>query len=402
MGSSNMLKIHFLGKSRIEYDDDLVDDPFGAKAYALICLLVLNENKYLSREKIIGYLWPDSTDDAARYNLRYNLWLIKKSVQHDRNGHGFLHVDKECCAINQEYEFLSDILEIMNFTPSQSDSIESLLLLKEMFQGDFLEGCYFNKCDELNELIIFERINFEKRKVKVLKRLAELYEKSEKFEACLETINNVLEIEPYDEKMVSKLLDIYMACGKRAAAITYYNKFSNQLAGSLGIAPSDELRNKYNDLRTKMCDKKDPLELKKSDADHRPNQPLETSQTRIEFFTHTIKEVPYFWMSSVIEKMVQGVDWELIQGLNYFELLSLGTIQIEILEIDTALDGIQLYEQEIKAVAIVNAFVKLLNLICDTHHLTIHIINSKNLDQPSLGVLKYLKELDIKGLEIDE
>lgn len=375
-------------------------DPFGAKAYALICLLVLNENKYLSREKIIGYLWPDSTDDAARYNLRYNLWLVKKSIQRDRNGHGFLHVDKECCSINQEYEFVSDILEIINFLPSESDTIESILRLKEMFQGDFLEGCYFNKCDELNEWIIFERINFEKRKVKVLKRLAELYEKSEAYEACLETINEVLEIEPYDETVVSKILDIYMACGKRAAAITYYNKFSNQLAGSLGIVPSSELRDKYNDLRTKMCDKQERIELEKSIAVKDSNLALQTGQTFIEFTTHTIKDIPYFWMSSVIDKIVQTVEWEILQHLKYLELVSLATIQLDILEIDTAFDKIQLYEQEIKEVAIVNAFIKLLILVCETHQLTIHIKDQHNLDQPSASVLNHIKQIKIKGLNL--
>ena len=31
-----------------------------------------------AREKLAAYLWPDSAASAAKYNLRYTLWQIKK------------------------------------------------------------------------------------------------------------------------------------------------------------------------------------------------------------------------------------------------------------------------------------------------------------------------------------
>ena len=100
-----MLNLSFFGKSKVEYNGKEIGDRLGNKAIALICLLVLNERRYLSREKIIGYLWPDSNTDAAKYNLRYNLWLIKKNILEDKNNNSFLKVDTECCGINSKYEF---------------------------------------------------------------------------------------------------------------------------------------------------------------------------------------------------------------------------------------------------------------------------------------------------------
>jgi DNA-binding SARP family transcriptional activator len=216
-----MLNLRFLGKSKIEYNGKNIEDQLGNKAIALICLLVLNERRYLSREKIIGYLWPDSNTDAAKYNLRYNLWLIKKNILEDKNNNSFLKVDTECCGINSKYEFKCDIIEIMKFKPSCQDSVESILKLKKLFRGDLLEGYYFNKCDEFNDLIIYERINFEQRKVKILNRLVEVYENDKRYEDCIEVLNEILEIEPYDEKTVLKLMDIYQKSGKRAVAINY-------------------------------------------------------------------------------------------------------------------------------------------------------------------------------------
>ncbi|MEA4987950.1 MAG: BTAD domain-containing putative transcriptional regulator [Anaerovorax sp.] len=407
-----MLNICFLGKSRFERDGKAIEEQLGAKAFALICLLVLNKNRYLSREKIIGYLWPDSNEEAARYNLRYNLWLIKKHIGTDQQGNTFLYIDKECCGINREFDFTCDILDIMKFKPSEEDSIDSILKLKQLFRGDFLEGCYFNKCDEFNELIIFERINFEQRKVKILKRLVELYEKENNFEICLETINEILEIEPYDEEMVSKVLDIYLSCGKQVAAITYYNQFSNQLAGNLGIAPSDELRNKYNEIRLNLTDSKADTEdecTKRHPQQGHSSKPLSFNDLdskingfSIKIVSDCIKNVTFFWMSDVIGKIMDIIDSDCTQQLSEQEILSLGCIQTKILSICGNISESYSSNLNIRDVSIVNAFIKLLATVCRNYKLTILILNSRELDAISANVVQYLKRNPIEGLELIE
>lgn len=407
-----MLNICFLGKSRFEWDGKAIEEQLGAKAFALICLLVLNKNRYLSRDKIIGYLWPDSNEEAARYNLRYNLWLIKKHIGTDQQGNAFLHIDKECCGINREFDFTCDILDIMKFKPSEEDSIDSILKLKQLFRGDFLEGCYFNKCDEFNELIIFERINFEQRKVKILKRLVELYEKENNFEICLETINEILEIEPYDEEMVLKVLNIYLRCGKRVAAITYYNQFSNQLAGNLGIAPSDELRNKYNEIRLNLSDSKVDTEDECTKRHPQQGHSLNTLDSNnldskkngisIKIVSDCIKNITFFWMSDVIDKMMKIIDLDYIQQLSEQEILSLGCIQANLLSICGDISESYSCNASIRDVSIVNAFIKLLTIVCRNHKLTILILNSQDLDAISVNVVQYLKRIQIEGLELIE
>jgi len=387
-----MLTIHFLGKSRIEYKGKTVNNQLGAKAFALISLLILNENRYLSREKIIGYLWPDSNDDAARYNLRYNLWLIKKSIPPDGDGNAFLYVDKECCAVNQAYSYSSDILDTMNFTPSTNDSIDTLLRLKELFQGDFLEGYYFNKCEEFNELIIFERINFVRRKVKILKRLAELYEGEKKHDVCIETLQEILEIEPYDERLVAKILDIYMLCGTRATAITYYNKFSNELAGNLGIAPSAELREKYNQLRNTI-NESESLHKINCHIGESPKQGRVIQRQVLEIETQCMGGIPFFWMSSVVEQLIESVEDDVLKLLRQSEIVSLGAIQSTILSFQDVIEEAQFYEQNIKDVAIVNAFIRLLSLVCKNYTLTVHILGSDMMDDASRNVFNYFNKI---------
>ena len=233
-----MLKLYFLGKANFEYKGEDITERLGNKTIALVCLLILNQNKYLSREKLITYLWPDSNEDAAKYNI----WMIKKNIGTDENGEEFLYVDKERCGINEKYIFYCDILQIMKFKPGREDSIEGLLALRASFAGDFMEGCYFNNCNDFNEIIIFERTHFEDQRVKILKRLTELYEEEGDTEKCEEVLKEILDIEPYDEDMALMMIRLYVRSGKRSKAIIYYNTFRNRLAGGLGIEPSEKLR----------------------------------------------------------------------------------------------------------------------------------------------------------------
>lgn len=397
-----MLNICFLGKSRFEYDGLGFDEQLGSKAVALICLLALNEKRYLSREKIIGYLWPDSNAEAAKYNLRYNLWLIKKNISPDKNGHQFLRVDNDCCCINKEYEFECDIFDITKFKPNNNDSIEGILKLKQLFRGDLLEGCYFNKCDELNELIIFERINFEQRKVKVLKRLVELYEKENNYDSCIEIINEILEMEPYDEEMVLKMLDIYTKCGKQVAAITYYNNFSNVLAGSLGISPSHELKNKYKEIRLTLSDSSKDDDLSSEDKRFKMSD-KKNIYSDIKIVSDCMKNIDYFWISNVIGKITSVVDKDYLKQLSKKELLDLGVIQSDILScLNEELDLIAICKREVMGVSIINAFIKFLTHASHKQSITIVILNSADMDEVSSNVLKYLKRNQIEGLKLVE
>ncbi len=398
-----MLNIYFLGKSRIEYNGKKLEDQLGSKAVVLICLLVLNEKRYLSREKLEGYLWPDSNTEAARYNLRYNLWLIKKNIGPDDNKHPFLYVDNDCCSINKDYEFECDIFDIMKFKPSQDDSIESILKLKQLFRGDLLEGCYFKKCDELNDLIIFERMKCEQRKVKILKHLVEFYEKEDNYDNCLEIINQILEIEPYDEEMVLKILDIYVKCGKPVAAITYYNNFSKLLTSSLGISPSNKLRDKYKEIRSTLSDSYGNSDMEMNVNICSKDIYKQKSNSDVKIVSDCIKNIEYFWISDVVGKIATIMGSDYINQLSEKELLDLAYIQNDILNYySKEINFVQEYRRETIGVCIINAFIKLLTIICNKHRLTIIILNSSDMDDISINVLKYLRRIQIEGLNLVE
>jgi DNA-binding SARP family transcriptional activator len=391
-----MLNICFLGKTKFEYNGNSVAEPLGNKTAALICLLVLNQKKYLSREKVIAYLWPDSNEDAAKYNMRFNLWLIKKNIGVDSQGNHFLHVDKDCCGISEKYEYQCDILDIMRFKPSEEDSIDSLLKLREIFVGDFLEGYYFNNCDELNELILFERINFEKRKVRILKRLACLYETNQNYDACMDIINEIHEIEPYDEEMALKIMNLHMLKGSRVGAINYYNNFSNKLATSLGISPSESLKTLYNEIRNQSTEVEEVLDNISTTAVRSG-----TIGDALNLSICCMKNVEYFWVAEVIDQILKKIDVSYICLLDRKYILDLGYIQREILRcLEDSEEGMEIYSTKVPSVRIANAFIKLIMHIISKYTLCIEILNPEDLDTISASMIEYLQRVNMEGLTI--
>ena len=379
-----MLKINFLGKITINYNGEDVTDKFGNKTLALLCMLILNQDKSLSREKITTYLWPDSNEEAAKYNLRYNLWTIKKHIGPDEDGNVFLQIDRERCAINEGYKYICDIRKIMEFHPSDNDSVDTLEELKKLFVGDFMEGCYFNKCNDINEIIIFERSRFEDLKITILKRLLELYYNENNNQAYKQTLKEVLEIEPYDEDLAYKLMDLYEKEGKRGTGIVFYNNFKNRLINCLGIQPSEFLKQKY-------------LEMKLTDSKLSQVQVAEENN-KIEICTKCIQSVKLFWITDVIRQLYKADKKLFYQYLTKEQFMELKYVQPIIEPIDKGDSNVEEFSGPIPDVRIVNTFLEFITKISEAYALTIHIKNIQSMDKISKEILNYLKDEKIKFL----
>ncbi len=70
-------RLHLLGRPHAERDGVPVE--LTAKAAALLGYLALSPDAP-PRERILGLLWGESAEDAARKNLRNTLWAIRKEL----------------------------------------------------------------------------------------------------------------------------------------------------------------------------------------------------------------------------------------------------------------------------------------------------------------------------------
>jgi DNA-binding SARP family transcriptional activator len=75
-----MLEVRLLGQFEVLLDSKPLVIPT-RNAQTLFAYLVLNADKALRREQLAGLLWPDSSEENARSNLRHELWRLRKSLK---------------------------------------------------------------------------------------------------------------------------------------------------------------------------------------------------------------------------------------------------------------------------------------------------------------------------------
>ena len=98
-----------MGQTQFLLDGVDVSGQISSKSAAILALILMNSSRQMRRSDLIGFLWGESEDDAAKYNLRFNLWQIKKTlVQAD--GEPFLLVSKDVVGINPHFSFRCDIV----------------------------------------------------------------------------------------------------------------------------------------------------------------------------------------------------------------------------------------------------------------------------------------------------
>ena len=365
-----MLDINFLGKVKIEYNGVDITDKFGAKTKALLSLLILNKDKSLNREKIISYLWPDSSEDSGRFNLRFNLWQLRNIIGLDENGNKFLHTGRSHCNINVNYKYNCDIIDIKTFNLKENVTIKKLEELRKKFNGEFFEGFYFKNCNDFNESIILERSYFEEQKIKILLKLVSLYEIESNYEECNEILKELISIEPYDEEIALRILEIYEKNGKRSLAILFYDDFKKKFMTFLGISPCEELEKKYLEIKSKNISK-----------EKINNNIINTNKSELLLETHCIGKIKYFWINNLLDKILERIN--INKYLNENEIKDLSYININLFT-----DTLILIPPDIR---IINILLKLLEKLVIEYNLVVRIIQIEKMDYISKIFLEELK-----------
>ena len=361
MRNDNILRFRFMGKIEIEYLGEDISDRISGKSRALLAILLMNRDKGCSRSSLINYLWPESSEGAARYNLRYNLWQLKKNLDAGDEEEPFIVVTRDECRINENRPYFCDFTEVLDADIESLEDKERLEILAGLYRGEFFENCYYEGCEDLDDMIIMQRYNLERRKLEIFRRLARAYFDEGESELCMEKLGTCEELDPYDEDAAEMKLRLLTDAGRYSEAVNYYNLFAGRLAVDIGVTPSRNLRE---------------LVL-------RIDESAETGTKAVRIEADGIRTVEFYFLSQVLKELMKMPEFNIRNYIDEEQVRDLSAVQRDLGN----------PKGPVHPARIAESFVSLLCSICSGGRtLTLALRMGDGIDETSSAIISLVQE----------
>src|SRR4051812_43193717 len=179
-----LLTFELLGRPRISLAGRPLDVRV-RKELALLAYLAVEQAHRHSRESILGLLWPDVAEEAARNNLRVELAGLRRLL--GEVGETFLHADRQQVQFLPESDpaldvlifrrLLADVRAHAHAAPERCDAcVVRLAEAVELYRSDFLAGFSLPDSAPFEEWATVVREQLHQQALDALEMLASAHE----------------------------------------------------------------------------------------------------------------------------------------------------------------------------------------------------------------------------------
>ena len=227
-----MISCRTLGPIELSVDGDPAPaELLWRKHLALLIYLARSPRRGRSREHLMGLLWGDRTDVAARHSLSEALRVIRRHA-----GDGSVEV-----TVGQ-VRLAPGLVEL------DVDRLEELAArgeweaASELVSGEFLEGFALADASEFEDWLATERELWIRRGLEVLVSCAEANVQVGKVEEAAGFAERALSLDPRSELALRSVLRCRSLAGDRAGALAVFERFQSRLLEESGVEPTKETR----------------------------------------------------------------------------------------------------------------------------------------------------------------
>lgn len=217
------LRIQLLGEFCLTYNGVLVTAVSSPRLRTLLAYLILHRGAPQPRQRLAFLLWPDSTEEQARTNLRNLVHLLRQALPHS-----------DCCLRSEGQVLLWEphvpyVLDAAEFEAAiKAGALQTAV---ELYRGDLLPECY-------GDWVVPERERLHQLYIAALERLAQQMEEARNYAAALGFAQRLAKEDPLCEAHCRRLIRLQMLAGDRAAALRTYHACAMALRRELGVEPA--------------------------------------------------------------------------------------------------------------------------------------------------------------------
>lgn len=210
---------------------------------ALLALLTLGPGQGLSRERLLGHLWPESDPDRARHLLNQAIYQLRKALGEDA-----ITSTGEELRLNEE-RVCADAVQF-----GRARALGDHATAVALYQGPFLDGFYLNEAVEFERWVERERSRLAGEFAKSLETLAEAAEADHDLRGAADWWRRRTDQDPFDSRVALRLMQALEADGNHAGALQHAMQHARLLREELEIAPAPEIAAFVDRLRTTATD----------------------------------------------------------------------------------------------------------------------------------------------------
>lgn len=206
---------------------------------ALLALLAASPGKPVSREKLVGLMWPEMPEGRARHLLSDTLYVIRQELGRDaviRVGEG-LRLDRE--VVWSDVSAFETALDL--------DRLEKAVSL---YEGPFLDGFYLDGSGAFERWVEKHRRRLEEGYRGALEALAARVAAAGDRDGSVRWWKRRAASEPTNSRVAMRLMEALAAAGNRAGALEHGRAHQAMLREELGIEPPSALRVEMERLET--------------------------------------------------------------------------------------------------------------------------------------------------------
>lgn len=177
---------------------------------ALLALLARAGERGLSRDKLVGYLWPDTDDERARKTLSQALYALRRGSQNEE-----LFLGTQELRLNPEV-VTSDLAE---FDTARREG--NWTRAAAAYGGPFLDGFHLPGAAEFERWVEDQRQTLAIEYAELLERLAQQAEQDGQHSAAVGWWRRLASLDPLNARIAKELMRAHVAAGDRAAALRH-------------------------------------------------------------------------------------------------------------------------------------------------------------------------------------
>jgi DNA-binding SARP family transcriptional activator len=244
------LKIYTLGRFELLKDGNPVQ--FSRKAQqkplALLKVLIAFGGKEVREDQIEDALWPEADGDSAHHSFEMTLHRLRTLIGQPETlefQEGRLSLDPRYHWVDVwAFEHLFEEADHKRKEGLTERSVELTQKAMEMYRGPFLAG-------EIEQpWVISIRERLRRKFLRNVSWVGRYWEQCNQWEKTLECYERGLEVDDLAEELYQRLMVCYQRLGRKAEALSVYNRCKKTLSAALGVPPSSETVALYKSLLT--------------------------------------------------------------------------------------------------------------------------------------------------------